>query len=336
MRKYKTLRRSKNFQLFYDDCETELLRLLYDYQMTFADLARATNIDPSVISNLAYGVSPPIYRNGAVKPYALAICEYFLVDMSDVFPRYFCDINSKHYKFENIPYTTNSEEISDEDFVYNRIHAREIIEIIKHYLTAREFDIFELSVSHEWTFTEIGAKYKIGGTRANQIYVRVLRKIKHHLSVAERFTLSAQQLKKKTRQKKHIETLEGKITKYLEERKTDFDKRLEKFDKRLDEIIIVEERLETQRAKKAIALGSALRIEEINKRMAEIEKRRAEMLDTAIAEAENRHEIANAELRHEIARIEKAEAEYTKKEKAEANKGFFKKIIAFFSKNKSL
>ncbi len=54
-------KRSKNFEMFYDECETSILRLLKEYNMTFADLSREIGVRGHIIARLAYGLDAPVY-----------------------------------------------------------------------------------------------------------------------------------------------------------------------------------------------------------------------------------------------------------------------------------
>ena len=334
MKEHKKIKRSKNFELYYDDCETELLRILADYEMTFADLSRATGIHSGVISGFAYGTVPPIFAvSGLIKPKVVVICDYFLVDPSEVFPRYFCSIDSKKFKFDNIPYETFNEYINDENFIYNRIEAREILEIMKYYLSAQRYEVFKSIVCDELTLSEIGRKYNVGGTRIGQIHASALREIRHYMRIANGLRISPHSVRKKIIEERSEENNRNslrKILKYIDKRKNpmdrikkDFDRVLTNFDKRIDKLIIIEERLTKQAEAKAEAERQEAERQEVKRQKAiRQEAKRQEAYSKAEAK---RH------MRTALKAMDNAEAE-AERQKAESNKGFFKKVFTFFNK----
>ncbi len=176
-------KRSKNFELFYDECETSILRLLKEYNMTFADLSREIGVRGQTIARLAYGIDAPIYddkrRKEKVKKLALTICEYFHMDFAEVFPKYACQIQKSMEAFEIMPFQTYSELVSSEDYIIDKIESDEIFSALSIILRGREYDIFIARTFYMQQYEEIAKNNLITPTRAQQIYKRTLLKVQN-------------------------------------------------------------------------------------------------------------------------------------------------------------
>lgn len=185
--------RSKQFRMIFDDCETEILRLLYENDLTFRDLSKHTGVGARYIAMLAYGYLSPVYidkkRAGKIKPSAQKICDFFFMDISEIFPRYFCNISNKRMleAIDIEPYETYSEYVSGE----KPLHISDISGIIKKSLlclSLRELGVLKKSISG-MSLDEIGEIHKVSRARITQIRSKALRKLKPRLECIREYAI---------------------------------------------------------------------------------------------------------------------------------------------------
>ncbi len=219
------MKKQGNFSRYYDDCETEVLKLLHNYNMNFAQLSRETGISYSVLTNLAYGITSPIYlsgkRKGIVKDIAQKICDYFFLDVADVFPRYLCNLQARAFSeaSEILPYETYSEKVADENIFENRHECKLILKKVKNFTSRRNYEIFVKYTMYNASFEDLAYEYKISRNRCVQIFskiIKILRTDTAHIA-RQRFKIQEEQKRKATR-RKYEQELRKKLIEKQEQR----------------------------------------------------------------------------------------------------------------------
>lgn len=84
------------------------------------ELAREMGCHQLTISNLANGTVSPLYesknKQGQIKPIVKKLCDFFGVEAAELFPRYFCSIDTKELSEEQIAnITTGAHSLRNED-----------------------------------------------------------------------------------------------------------------------------------------------------------------------------------------------------------------------------
>ena len=156
---------------------------LHEYRvaqgLTIAELTRKTGVTQQYISGLANGMISPLLQDGRVRPCAAKLCEFFNVDMEDLFPRYICSLN-RAYKFDVTDYETYSERIADSS--YDNFENIEYVHSLLQNtpLSTQQIIMLHMYFYKEMTLREISEKLDICLYKIRSRLVMTLKKIREY------------------------------------------------------------------------------------------------------------------------------------------------------------
>ena len=163
--------------------ESHIQEFRLDRGLFIHELCELANTTSSTIYSLANGTTPPVYINthkeGQIKPVTRRILEALDASFEEVFPRYACVLNSNSQLVRSqILFISHSKYNPKTTERLNKNEFWNIIYKILNSFDERKVDIFLRRTLNDEPFDCIGKHYKIVASRARQIYLETLPKIK--------------------------------------------------------------------------------------------------------------------------------------------------------------
>ena len=160
------------------DYESNLAKIRVEEGFTIKQLAEVTGIHTQYIGMLQSGMLPPFYLLGKRK-YMLRkginkLTKVLNASLSDLFPRYICDIRRGDLVPEQILECTMGEQPSNRSVALKR----NIFTALEH-LGTRERAVIILRYLSEKTVDEVAYIFKVSTQRIRQIEAKALRKLRH-------------------------------------------------------------------------------------------------------------------------------------------------------------
>ena len=172
-------------QLPYFDSTREYESFVHLYRvdmgLTHRKLSILSGVPMTDISALANGMKAPLLEDGELCLSAQKLCIFFGVEAEKLFPRYFCSLNNK-FKFENTPYETYSERISNS--ALSQIEDKEyIINIFKILIDRYPCESRGVKILIRWcigeTYNDIAKIEGVSTERIRQMISRTLKRLQN-------------------------------------------------------------------------------------------------------------------------------------------------------------
>jgi RNA polymerase sigma factor (sigma-70 family) len=165
--------------------------------LTIKELAEKCDEITSVICGYQNGTILPYYivgnKNkgippGTVRPSAEKLCEIFNVKLSDLFPRYICDIERYNGPENRTPFTKSQLEDIYGSFQYvnteeleKKVEVREILTDVLARISPRKEAVIRKRFYEDMTLEEVGNDFCLSRDRIRQIEGRALMEIRRFL-----------------------------------------------------------------------------------------------------------------------------------------------------------
>ncbi len=153
-----------------------LFRIAQD--LTIAELSRRAGVTRASISALANGSMSPLWeKSGKIKKEAQKLCEFFGVELYELFPRYACTLK-RSFQHEIQPWDSYSEKMAS-GFVDGLIASEYVHKILlETALTEKEEQVLNLYFWQNMTIAEIGWKIRRSADLVRQRIAKALRKLR--------------------------------------------------------------------------------------------------------------------------------------------------------------
>ena len=182
--KYPYLRKDREY-------ESTINKYRVSMGMTIKELCKIVDCSTDMFVKLSNGTITPYYlKTKKIRPYVENMVKLFGVPLSELFPRYICDIenhNAKHIlpnQVKGIIISEFSACDTNPSVLYEIKERYELIEYGISYLTRRQKKILKYW-TQEKTLVDIGLIMDLSKERIRQIIVKSLQIIKRHIREKE-------------------------------------------------------------------------------------------------------------------------------------------------------
>jgi RNA polymerase sigma factor (sigma-70 family) len=188
-------KKSRNYLPRYFDnkeYESNLSEARIQIGLTIRELCEKINISTGVYSVLNSGMSSPIDRHGKLKEPAKRLADILCMDLSDLWPRYFCDI-TKHDELtpdqivEVFHQGLMSPEFEDPEERLIRKERYEELDRILSRLTYNQRETIMMRFIKDKTQKETGKHLNTSTSRIGQIEHEALGRLNYHFKRNARF-----------------------------------------------------------------------------------------------------------------------------------------------------
>jgi transcriptional regulator with XRE-family HTH domain len=181
-------------------------RVSFGYSLK--EICEVVGCSSTTFLKLATGLTPPYYlRNMKIRPYVQKIVELFNVPLSELFPRYVCDIDrhdSKVILTNQVAGIVVGESFDQETNPLDLLIRKEKLEIIKRVigrLITRDQQVMEHFINNE-TLDFSGKEIGVTKERVRQIRAKCIRDIHREFSKVRKEEINRRELTKEKEEKR--------------------------------------------------------------------------------------------------------------------------------------
>jgi DNA-directed RNA polymerase specialized sigma subunit len=151
---------------------------------TLASLGKELGIATNHVWQITQAyVGPTDEKSGKLRPWAKKMEELFGYDLSEIFPREFCNLQKRHaLTDEQVAHICHGNQPHNP---YDEVLAS-VMQAMKKVLTRRERSCMLAYHFDGLTYDEIGKVHKVCGCRAGQIIAKAEMKIREYLYLSEK------------------------------------------------------------------------------------------------------------------------------------------------------
>lgn len=157
--------------------EANINKYRLENNLFWRELVELSGVDHSTLSGLNNGTYSPILETGKIRPAATVIVDFFGVDFSDIFPRYFCEF-SKGIVLESqfvSAFMQNQEELTmDVADIYDFQELNVAVSNVLKKLSPRHSMILRKRFFEGRTFEELSKEFNVSRSRIRQINLKAV------------------------------------------------------------------------------------------------------------------------------------------------------------------